>query len=143
MAKTIYERYLDARTDYLARERAAYEKTDQVLLAGAAGALALSVTFIEKIASTPLAATMWMLGSSWLSLLASLGAALVSYELRSQTFALARRTLDKAQDPDKMNMKLVDRCNGVLLGLKAVSLVTLLIGVVLLVLFAYRNVKTA
>ena len=138
-----YKLYLKTRDDYLSRERAAAEKTDQVLLAGAAGALALSVTFIEKIAPHPLASTAWLLGASWCSLLVSLAAGLHAFELRSQGYALARKKLDEAEDIEKMDMKWIARCNRVLLCFKIVSLVSLFMGIALLVLFAFANVQAA
>lgn len=142
MANEIYERFLATRQDYIARERVASEKVDQVLLAGAAGALALSLTFLEKLAPAPHAETMWMLGLAWTALLVSLSCVLITYELRSQAYALARRELDKAQDPVKMAMKGIERCNRVLFSLKIGSLVALLAGVIFLIVFAYFNVKT-
>lgn len=137
---TEYSLYLKTRDDYLARERAAAEKTDQVLLAGAAGALALSLTFLEKIAPHPVTTTKWMLGASWCSLLVSLAGGLLAFELRAQGYALAARKLDEAQDIDKMDMKWIRRCNRGLLCLKVVSLIALFAGVALLVLFAFSNV---
>lgn len=139
----VYKLYVSTRSDYIARERAASEKADQVVLAGAAAALALSLTFIEKLAPAPAASTMSLLAWAWVSLITSLGLALLSFEVRSQAYAIARRELDIAQDPEGMSMTKVDWCNRALLGLKIGSLTTLLVGVILLIRFAYANIQTS
>ena len=141
MAEDPRATFLATRQDYIARERAASDKVDTVMLGGATGALALSLTFIEKIAPKPLPHTLWMLAWAWGALLMALAAALITYELRSHAYVLARRQLDASQDPATINWRPVDKCNTVLFWLKITSLSALFIGIALLVVFAYYNVK--
>jgi hypothetical protein len=143
IAEETYQHYLSTRADYIARERVASEKVDQVLLAGAAGALALSVTFMEQLAPSPQAATMWMLVMGWGSLLASLALGLLTFELRAQAYAFGRRQLDKVRDPAMVDAGTLRRWNFALLILRILSLFSLVVGVIYLVTFAYFNVKSS
>jgi hypothetical protein len=138
--KTPYDRFLETRADYIARERVASEQAEKVLIAGAAGVLALSVTFLEKIAPTPKPETLALLAIGWLLLLLSLAASLVTFVLRSQNYRSAREALDLTAGTGKPDFRNVDSMNKWLDGLLHVRLWTLVAGVVLLVVFAYTNI---
>lgn len=143
-----YAQFLAVREDYTARERVASEHTDRVLIAGAAGALALSVTFIEKIAANPVAESRLILAVGWVLLLASLGTSLGSYVLRSRAYQSARDALDSAvlageRDLCKIDLSAVQMKNRWLLRLLHVRLWTLVCGVAVVVLFAFMNVPQA
>jgi len=143
-----YTQFLAVRGDYISRERVASEHADHVLIAGAAGALALSVTFIEKIAANPIAATRPILAAGWLLLLASLGMSLGSYVLRSRAYQHAREILDNAVlagelELSKVDLSTVTTRNRWLIWLLHVRLWTLVFGVISVVLFAFVNVPFA
>lgn len=143
-----YAQFLAVREDYIARERVASEHADRVLIAGAAGALALSVTFIEKIAANPVAESRPILAVGWALLLASLGASLGSYVLRSRAYQRARDTLDNAVlggelELSKIDLSTVRTRNRWLILLLHVRLWTLVFGVILVVLFAFMNLPVA
>jgi len=141
--KSPYERFLETRADYIARERVASEQAEKVLIAGAAGVLALSVTFLEKIAPTPKSETLTLLAAGWLLLLVSLAASLITFVLRSQNYRSAREELDLTAGTAKPDFRKVDAMNKWLDRLLHVRLWTLVVGVVLLVVFAYANIPRA
>lgn len=62
----------------------AAESRDRLLVAGAAGTLVLSVTFVHDIAPTPISWTLWLLVISWAVLLVSLLASFVSMHTTEQ-----------------------------------------------------------
>lgn len=139
-----YNQFLVVRGDYTNRERVASENAEKSLIAGAAGALALSVTFIEKLAPNPSGPSLSVLGVGWLLLLVSLAGSLLSFVLRSHAYRLARESLDAAVlsgqlDLSNVDMSAVSRSNRSLDRLNHVRLWSLLLGVVLLVVFAFYN----
>ena len=142
-----YTKFLQVRADYLARERAASEGAEKVLIAGSAAALALSVTFIEKIATKPSAYSMRYLAIAWILLLASLSGSILTYVLRSRAYRKAREVADAAyREGDRslatVDLGPVDRLNAVLAVLVHLRLWPLLFGVMALVYFAFMNIPT-
>ena len=104
----------------------------------------MSVTFIEKMAANPVAESCPILAVGWVLLLASLGASLGSYLLRSRAYQSARDVLDSAvfageRDLSKIDLSIVQMKNRWLLRLLHVRLWTLVLGVTLVVLFAFIN----
>lgn len=139
-----YKQFLVVRADYTSRERVASENAEKSLIAGAAGALALSVTFVEKLAPDPLRPTLWVLGAGWLFLLISLAGSLLSFVLRSHAYRMARESLDDAVvagqlDLSKVDLSAVSRRNRRLDRLNHVRLWSLFFGVLFLVAFAFYN----
>jgi hypothetical protein len=70
-AKTRYEGYLRDRQAYLKESLAISDRFDKSILALSGGSLALSLTFIEKIAPSPLDWSLWFLLVAWLLLILS------------------------------------------------------------------------
>jgi hypothetical protein len=134
-----YDRFLAVRADYLARERAASEQGERILIAGAAGALALSVTFIEKIAAKPLPSGLGMLALGWLLLLLSLCASLLTFVVRAHGFRRAREALDAGLAEGTFDVAAVRVQNRWLVGLLYFRFLSLISGVSLLVWFAFVN----
>lgn len=135
-----YKIFLDTRADYIARERAASEKSDQVLIAGAAGALAISVTFIEKIASTPALSTSHLLMISWSLLLAALAGAIFKYDLRATAYRIAYAELQENYLKGTSSSGKVENLNRQMENTKNFSISCLFVGIAFLVLFAYQNI---
>jgi len=70
-AKSRYEGYVRDRQAYLKESQAISDRYDKAILAMSGGSLALSLTFIEKIAPSPLAWSLWILLVAWLLLIVS------------------------------------------------------------------------
>lgn len=134
-----YDRFLAVRSDYLARERAASEQGERVLIAGAAGALALSVTFVEKIAPHPQPSSLHLVAIGWTLLLVSLCASLLTFVVRSHGFRRAREALDASLASGKFDDAAVRMQNRWLVGLLYIRFLSLISGVAVLVCFAYVN----
>lgn len=116
------------------------ERRDQLVVTGAAGAIIISITFLDSIAPDPKPWTLWLLVVSWGNLLLSLGCALWSLvsseqahrELQEKFVAEqqgVRKDTDRLEELDKRT----DR-------LDKTALWSLLLGAVLLVTFASVNV---
>lgn len=67
------DEYFRLRDDYVAGGRRARQKLDEMVISGSAGALALSMTFIEMIAPYPRPGTKAFLLVAWALLIGSLG----------------------------------------------------------------------
>ena len=135
--------YLDVRKDYIERERVRGEKEEQVALAGAAGALALSVAFLERIAPTPKPETLLCLALAWFFLLLSLGLSLTKYVVSRSAYRRAREELDKTQNVATADLSSLRTYNNAVDLITYFCLLTLLVGCIFLVVFAYANITTA
>jgi hypothetical protein len=138
-----YDVFLRTRDDLIARERHAGEHSERVLLTGAAGALALSVTFLEKISPAPSSESKIILAIAWVLLLLSLGGSLLAYVVRGRAYRLAREALDAARRTGDLDWSSPNRLNRYIDRLLHFRIWTLLSGVTLLVVFAFINVGTA
>ena len=79
--------------------------------------------------------------AGWVSLLASLGLALVNLEYGAAGFSEARDELTRAYDArEKFNEEIPKRRNRIIQWLNRGSLVLLLVGVSCLILFAIVNI---
>jgi hypothetical protein len=70
-AKTRYDGYVRDRQAYLKESQEVSDRYDKAILTMSGGSLALSLTFIEKIAPSPLAWSLWFLFVAWLLLILS------------------------------------------------------------------------
>jgi hypothetical protein len=135
------ERYLAGFRSYLEGEQQTRNRLDQLMIAGAAGSLALSITFLDKIA--PHAPRLWLaaLVTGWIFLLLSLGIGLMNLELGAEGFARARDELDRSYRTNTpFDIAAVKAWNrGIILRNRA-SMATLFLGACFLVLFAIMNI---
>ena len=81
-----YEQFIAERQRYVDARQRQQQRVDQLVTGGAAGALALSITFLEKIAPTPGPATRPLLLAAWGLLLLSLGLTLASHYASCDAF---------------------------------------------------------
>ena len=81
-----YEQFIAERQRYIDARQRQQQRVDQLVTGGAAGALALSITFLEKIAPTPGPATRPLLLAAWGLLLFSLGLTLASHYASCDAF---------------------------------------------------------
>ena len=100
-----YEAYKEQR---LEADRFALEiggRFDKMVVALSGGALALSITFLEKIAPNPIPCSLYILGSSWLllvtSLLLNLSSLAESQNALQQKIANADNEMRKRLYPDE------------------------------------------
>jgi hypothetical protein len=101
---------------------------DKTITALAAGALALSVTFLKEIAGANPVASGWLL-AGWFGLIVSLTSNALSYLTAERTFSNALHNRDH----------LAETWNRFTTTLNALSGVGLAVGLAFLGVFAYRN----
>lgn len=134
--------YRDERKVLIDSEQKSADQHDKAILTLAAGGLAISITFLEKIAPNPYSNTLFLLALSWSGFIFSLITILASF-LTSQ-HACARQIEicgeefckpDEAID-DKNSFRDWTR------GLNIASYVLFVIGVFFLACFTYSNIHT-
>lgn len=96
--KETYEK-LKATLDVI--EADAMKSFDQYLLGLSTGSLALSVTFVEKIAPKPMHWTFFLLGMSWLFLSSAMIGTLLSFLFTQEVARHHRRRLKRHLDPPR------------------------------------------
>ncbi|MGE0354300.1 MAG: hypothetical protein AB7I33_00550 [Gemmatimonadales bacterium] len=140
-ALAAYERFLARRRDLEDGARRGYQTIDQIILSGAAGTLALSITFLTDIGPAT-RFTRWLVFGGWLLLLITLGLALWSHRSSSRAFEAAIDQLDREytsgrRDPDWKNRhdQLTRRLNGIMMA-------GFVAGIALLALFAFVTLPT-
>lgn len=116
----------------LAEAHKEYDKTVTTL---SAGALVLSITFLDDIAPSP-ARARCLLVVAWVAFSASLLSTLVSFATSQHTLRLRIKEIDDDLDPDR-----ADAANRWTAGLNYAAAVLLFIGVVFLALFAFQNLE--
>lgn len=87
-----YQIYLEERKQLIAAERKTAQQFDKAILTLAAGALALSITFINQIAPNPKPHSVYFLIGAWILFCSSLLSTLISF-LTSQDACRRQRDL--------------------------------------------------
>lgn len=80
------EQYTSERSLLIEARQRAYQRTDQMITGGAAGALLLSITFLEKLVPTPPVVRPDLLLGAWLTLLVGLSASLLGQFATAKSF---------------------------------------------------------
>ena len=93
--KSEYEVYLEERKLLVDAEREGARTFDKAILTLAAGALALSITFLEKVVPVAQATTLWSLTSSWVAFGFSIFLILFSFLTSQWACVRQRAILDK------------------------------------------------
>jgi hypothetical protein len=139
--ETKYQTYLDERHSLTAAEKESSLHFDKSILTLAAGALGLSLTFIDKIAPHPAECTLYLLGLAWiffsLSVLSSLISSLTSQAAcRRQIKIVEKIYFDNAAPNSEKNLpaQITNILNWVSIGL-------FMLGVFFLVVFTIANLK--
>lgn len=91
-----YESFLAERQRIVEARQRAQQRFDQIVSTGAAGALVLSITFLEKLAPNPDPESKPILLIAWLALLISLGANFLSHLFGQRAFDNYIREFDRA-----------------------------------------------
>lgn len=125
--KHLYDAYHAASRDY-----------DQAILAVSAATLALSVTFLHDITPTPKPGTVVVLVVAWIALGIALGTMVASFIASQQAIRAAITALDiESGTPGPTRKGLAAT---VTVGLNIIAGIALLVGLVLLGLYAIVNV---
>jgi hypothetical protein len=116
---------------------------DKAILTLAAGALALSLTFVKELVPSPDGTTIFLLACSWGAFIGSIVLTLSSFQL--SMFAYMRHdkiidTIYAAPDIDRSIFK--NRWNRITIALNICSLVVFIVGTVFLTYAVYDNLKT-
>ncbi len=137
------------REQYIAAKRQAQEglfsaaqQHDKAILTLAAGAFALSLTFLKEIAPSPRADTTWLIGTCWVFLVLSICAVLLSFHFSVMAFRRQDDILDKMfANPDNADDSgnCWKRCTIIA---NIFSLSSFVVGIVLLACFSFQNIKT-
>jgi hypothetical protein len=141
-ARMPYEHFLSERRAIVDARQRAQQRIDQLVASGAAGALVLSITFLNDIAPTPSPGTKPLLVGAWLALLISLALLFASHYASQRAFDNYLVAFDEAyvagavfseQNLATRIVKILDRSSSWLF----------IIGVALLAGFAYLNLPFA
>ena len=135
-----YQEFLKERARMIDARQRVQQRTDQLITAGAAGALVLSITFLEKIAPSPDPSTRWFLFGSWISLLVALGLNLGAHYLAPYAFDAAIKAFDESFVNGKP-YELGSRAQKVSERMGRLGAICFAVGVALLALFSSLNVN--
>jgi hypothetical protein len=134
--------YIDERKSLVETEQTIAHNFDKNIFALAAGALGLSLAFLEKIIPKPNPETLVFLYISWFSLVLSLLATLSSLLIGQYAFRRARDILESEFFPSKETPSNRNICGIIAQILNWSSIAFFIIGVSTLVLFSVQNMKS-
>lgn len=134
------ETYVRERTTLIEIEQKSADQHDKAILTLTAGALGLSITFLDKIAAKPLPDTLFLVGLSWSFFILGIVCIVASF-LTSQTACRRQRELldeeySTGRVPDQIN-----RPADTTRYLNSASYLLFVAGVVCLALFSWRNLS--
>jgi hypothetical protein len=120
------------------------EQHDKAMLTLSAGALALSLTFVEKIAPHPIPATQFLLGIAWLFFILSLIVILASFQTSHKAYCRQREIIDEQHCPTP-GKECDSRNNWAYWteGLNICSYSCFILGVIFLASFSWSNLPGA
>lgn len=133
------ETYLRERAQLIEMETSTAEHNDRAALTLSAGALALSLTFIEKIAPNPLPTTLCMIGASWLCFILSIVAVLFSFQASQIACRRQREIIDKIYETGRSDIDEANAASRWTEWLNYISFGFFVVGVLLLANFAWIN----
>lgn len=134
--------YFDERKLLIEARSRSYQRLEQMVSAGAAGALVFSITSLDAIIVQPRVGTRALLLVSWTSLLLSLAFSLAAQFLSGKAFTRQMMLLDHmvAGEADRARDNVWAKWNGII---SIAGTILFLIGVALLALIAYRSTPFA
>jgi len=133
--------FLNTRNSYNEAELEVSGRYDKYILTLSGGALGLSITFIEKIASNPTSDTLIWLKLSWGCLVVSLLAALLSLVTSQSAIRENREELDSAHSENRAPRLSFPRWfTYVTNALNWGALLLFILGVVFLCVFSFKNI---
>lgn len=132
--------YIDERKSLVEAEQTIAHNFDKNIFTLAAGALGISLVFLEKFTSDP--KTFACLYISWSALVVSLSATLSSLLIGQYAFSRARDILEDEFFPEGENKSNQNCCATGVGILNWISIVSFIVGVSALALFGIQNVKS-
>jgi hypothetical protein len=136
-----YQVYIDERKALVKAEQACADHFDKGIMTLAAGALGISLVFIEKIAPTPDPKTLNLLYMAWFSLVLSLLATLSSLLTGQYAFRRARVILENKFFPEQTSGNSKNGWAIFSQILNWSSVVMFITGAITLALFSIENAK--
>lgn len=136
-----YQTYINERSSLISAERESSQYFDKAILTLAAGALGLSLTFIDKIVPHPNPSTLCLLIIAWIFFCASVLSTLISF-ITSQ-FACRKQINILEKEFFGNNSDKKDECNilgGVTAFLNIASISLFVLGVIFLIFFSAKNI---
>jgi hypothetical protein len=134
----MYDVYLQERKDLIKAEHSMYERFDKAILTLSAGALGISVTFINQIAPNPKVSTWGWIFTAWLSfslsILSTLISFLVSQKACRRQIEICEKVLLEKENSDQQN-KLADLTQ----WFNYIAIVLFIIGIFALIIFCLKN----
>lgn len=131
-----YEVYLESRKSYVESKGKSSEMFDKSILTLAAGALGLSITFINQIVETIKPGTLFWLGIAWVGLCLSILSTLISFRTSVESFEKQIKILDDSYPniPTISNKYIT-----ITKALNWVSTASFIVGTGCLAVFSYIN----
>ncbi len=133
-----YDHFLAERARIIEGRSRVQQRLDQLVTGGAAGALVLSISLLEKIAPHPLPDTRWLLMASWGGLLVALGPSLGSHVASGRAFEQLLHDFD-ASYTDGQPCPPAGKSSKVAAHLGGWSAISFVLGVAFLAGFAFQN----
>jgi len=100
-----YQVYLDERRALIQAEKTGSQQFDKAILTLAAGALAISLTFVQNLAPHPEKWTIWFLSISWVAFILSILSTLCSFLTSQSAFRKQVKIIEKRLLPSVENLK--------------------------------------
>lgn len=131
------EEYFAERALLIEARQRGYQRAEQLVIAGAAGALVLSITFLEKLVPANTVIRAGLLFGAWVALLVCLAVSLFSQYASARAFDVQLTRLDAHvhNEPQSLSERWTI-CNRLCSSAAAVLLIA---GIALLAWFAYVN----
>ena len=131
------EAYNAERSVLIDAEREAARGFDKAMITLSAGALALSITFVKNIAPNP--ANEWLLFVAWAGFTSSLFFILASFLCSQAGMRRQREIIDADFNRDCKAREQKNCWQKAVIGLNTLSMISFVVGVILLALFAGSN----
>lgn len=137
-----FEWYYQERRYLEDMKRRGRRRVDQMVSGGAAGALVLSITFVDRLVSQDAAVFLGWLPAAWIVLLVALGTSLGSSVTQERAFQEMIDDLDAVYSGEADKTVLSEtRVDSLTTALNTTSLVSLCLGIALLAVFVWLNLS--
>jgi hypothetical protein len=135
-----YNQFLEERQRIVEARQRTQQRLDQMITGGAAGALVLSITFIDTLAPTPDPSTRWILITAWVTLMFALALNLVSHFASEHAFNRAIDAWDAAFKANE-DCRVSTPATAVAVWSSRLGAGVFVLGVALLAAFSFSNVR--
>jgi len=141
--KEFYDRYYTERRYLEEGRKNAERRVDQMVSAGAAGTIVLSITFLGQLPRAPQTVEFWLVVVSWIVLLLALACSLTSLLTSAHAYASYMKKLDSArkQEDPVIYTAHTTRANTWTSRLNTWAVGQLLLGIILLGVFGVLTIQ--